>query len=141
MARNEQPVAGVWVNVISHAILLAMFLTSAIWLAPIFFQPFDNLLGSLPPALVTAMKISNFCWHTLLFLIPAIALLLWLDALLFGFLLRRMGSVAAALWSGLVSLLLAGSIILFVYTIGVPNVMILLQYNKNHMSHRDSSNP
>jgi hypothetical protein len=87
------------------------------------------------------MKISNFCWHTLLFLIPAIALLLWLDALLFGFLLRRMGSVAAALWSGLVSLLLAGSIILFVYTIGVPNVMILLQYNKNHMSHRDSSNP
>ena len=141
MAKSEQLVAGVWVNVISHAILLAMFLTSAIWLAPTFFQVFDNVLGSKPPALVTAMNISNVCRHELLFLIPAIALLLWLDALLFGFLLRRMGSVAAALWSGLVSLLLAGSIILFVYTIGVPNVMMLLQYNKNQLSHHESSNP
>lgn len=77
----------------------------------------------------------------LLFLVPAIALLLWLDALLFGFLLRRIGSIAATLWSGLVSLLLAVSIILFIYTIGMPDVMMLLQYQKNQMSHRESSSP
>jgi hypothetical protein len=132
--KNEPTDSGAWINLIGHGILASLIFYSTVWIAPLFLH-IVGLSGYFPSPLLLAMDISNFSNRYGLPLILAIAFLLWLDTAFFKFLLRTWGQVAAVLWSGAITLLLAGALIFFLYLLTIPTTMMYQVRQKIKVEH------
>jgi hypothetical protein len=138
VAKRELTDSGAWINFISHGILFAIILYTEIWIAPLFLRVLEQMLEGrpFPAAVYRAENVSIFFQHDAIFIVPIAVMMLWLDTMIFKWLLRQMGRGFAIGWSLCVALLLAGTAIFLLYDLTTPTTMMyrVLQHTSGHLT-------
>ena len=110
--------------VIIHTTLILFLIVLLTCLAPRLFAIMENYLGFFHPAFLLAVGISDFVRLRFWFLLPAVALFLWLDAEAYRRLYVKEGKRAAFLWSYGIVVALMVFTILYLYALSIPLVRI-----------------
>jgi hypothetical protein len=112
-------------GVISHAVLVGALLVALVWLVPRFYLQYADslgMLGGFPQEFLLALNISYFCRANLVFIVPAVVLLLWLDGKFYHLLLKRVGRAASSAWSIIATTILVAVLLWNLHALSSPGV-------------------